>query len=157
MDLEQKMEFLAHEKAIEFSDFDLLEELGCLAALPDDDNKFKLWERYVLGTGLNVKGIEASAKYFYNYQNLKQCEIIAEHFYESIESVFAVHHRDYALAFFNHLSPTFLGRGKDLAKLKQIYERQKDSENSHFIKLLLDEIDLFEMTINIKNNIDQKQ
>lgn len=107
----------------------------------------------MLGKDFNVKGLEASVKHFYNFSDLQQCEEIANHFYESIESVFSTHHRDYALTFFSYLSPTFLGREKDLKSLKDIYERQKGSENTLFINLLSDEIELFEMILDINSEL----
>ena len=57
---------LTIEKTRDFGDLDILEELGCLASLPDDENKLKLWERYTIGRDFNTKKLEASAKYFYN-------------------------------------------------------------------------------------------
>lgn len=91
-----------------------------------------------------MKQIEASAKSFYNYANRAQCEILADLFYDNVESVFKNHHRDYALQFFTHLSPTFLRRSVDLVKLKAIYERAKETTNTTFIVAVFNEIELFE-------------
>lgn len=65
-----------------------------------------------------MKGIEASAKHFYNLSNLKQCNYFADKVMESLESVFERHHRDYSMQFLLHLSPVFLGRTKDLVRFK---------------------------------------
>jgi len=54
--------------------------------------------------------MEASGKYFYNFGDRAQCELLADKFMNSVEQVFSLHHRDYALQFFVHLSPTFLKR-----------------------------------------------
>lgn len=53
IDLDYKMELLEKEKSKDFSDLDVLEEQGCFASLPDDDSKFKLWDRYVKGQNFN--------------------------------------------------------------------------------------------------------
>lgn len=47
-----------------------------------------------------MKGLEASSKFLYDFNNIPLCEEIADHFYDSVESVFAMHHRDYANQFF---------------------------------------------------------
>ena len=66
---------------------------------------------------------------------------------ESVESVFAIHHRDYALQFFMHLSPTFLKRPKDLELFREIQKRQESSENTSFKVILDNEIEFFESLI----------
>ncbi len=76
---------LENEKSINFSDSDLLAELSCQASHPEDEEKTKLFLKY---TGLaklekqdglfsqskdrmfNVKELEASAKYFYNFESV---------------------------------------------------------------------------------------
>ena len=45
-----KNELLEKEKSVNFSDFDTLEELGCLASKPEDNEKTKLFLKY---TGLD--------------------------------------------------------------------------------------------------------
>ena len=107
--LQEKTDLLAKEKVRDFSDSDLLHEQGCLSANYEDAAKLAVWESYVKGS-FNVKFLEASSRHFYNYLNVAQCQDFADHFFDSIESVFATHHRDYAQAFFLQLSPTFLGR-----------------------------------------------
>ena len=89
----------------------------------DHESKIKLWDSYIQGSSFNVKGLEASSKYLYDYNNVELCQEIADHFYDSVESVFAAHHRDYSRTFFTYLSPTFLGRQSDLFRLREIYER----------------------------------
>lgn len=82
--IEFKRELLRMEKSVNFSDFDSLQELGCLASLADDQDKLNLFLKY---TGLgkleqdngkflpsnealfNVKELEASSKHFYNQEN----------------------------------------------------------------------------------------
>lgn len=64
----------------------MLEELGCQASLPKDDDKLKLFLSYAGLAALpkdgkfvasqeqsifNVKQLEASAKHFYNLENMK--------------------------------------------------------------------------------------
>ena len=65
----------------------------------------------------------------------------------SVEMVFALHHRDYALQFFTHLSPTFLKRPQDLERYREIFERVKISNNTSFKVALDNEIELFESLI----------
>ena len=43
-----------------------------------------------------------------------------------------------------HLSPTFLKRPQDLEKMREIYSRVKDSNNTSFKVALDNEIELFE-------------
>ena len=50
-----KNSLLAAEKAINFSDSDLLEELKCQASLPDDASKEGMWDRFLKGENLNIK------------------------------------------------------------------------------------------------------
>lgn len=114
--LEAKLGLLGKEKSTNFSDFDTLEELGCFACLPSDEDKQRTWDRYISGKDLNVKQIEASAKHFYNTENAKQCEHFADLFFTQVEQVFATHSRDYAAMFFANLCPTFLGREGDLER-----------------------------------------
>ena len=99
---------------MDFSDFDVLEELGCLACLPSDTEKEAIWKRYITGENLNVKQIEASAKHFYNTENMAQCNNYADKFFAQVEQVFATQNRDYAATFFAYLCPTFLRREGDL-------------------------------------------
>jgi len=53
--LEAKLGLLGKEKSSHFSDFDTLEELGCIASLPSDQDKQRTWDRYIAGKDLNVK------------------------------------------------------------------------------------------------------
>ena len=71
LDLSFKKSLLEAEKSIKFSDFDVLEELGCYACLPTTEDKKQVWKRYVETDNLNVKQIEASAKHFYNTENIE--------------------------------------------------------------------------------------
>ena len=109
---------------IEYNDVDDIENYGVQASLTEDEVKLTLFKDYIKhNTQFNPKKLEASAKFFYNFGNRAQCEKFADLFLESVESVFSVHHRDYALQFFMHLSPTFLKRPQDLEKFKEIQER----------------------------------
>lgn len=153
-----KEQILSQEKDINFSDFDLLEGLGCQASSHEDQIKIDIFLSY---TGLaslpkdgkfersnmpllyNVKQIEASSKHFYNMENLKQTERFADYFFETVEYVFKNHTRDYASNFFAYLSPTFLRREKDLRKFEDLLAKHKDSEDTNFLNLISNEIDLF--------------
>lgn len=105
----------------------------------------KLFNEYFRSpTTFNPKKLEASAKYFYNYSNRTQCEAFADLFMNNVELVFNLHHRDYALQFFMHLSPTFLKRKQDLAAFKDIQKRIATSENTSFKVILDNEIEFFE-------------
>ena len=84
------------EKAIDFSDFDVLEEIGCLTSLPLKEEKEKAWAEFIDGHKLNVKKLEASAKCFYDLEHIDLCYEYATKFYNSVELVFEKHHRDYA-------------------------------------------------------------
>ena len=147
---------LLKEKEIKFSDYDLLEELGCKASLPNDAPKLELFLNYAglaslpkdgkfvsSPTQFNVKQIEASAKHFYNLENMKQVDHFADFFFEVVEFVFENQSRDYAQNFFTYLCPTFLRREKDLERYKKLFEKHKNSENTNFVNLLSNEIDLF--------------
>jgi hypothetical protein len=61
-----------------------------------------------------------------------------------VENVFSKHHRDYAEAFFECLSPSFLNEPSHMAKFKEILERAKKTDNTHFINLLEEEIEKME-------------
>jgi hypothetical protein len=64
---------------------------------------------------LNVKKLEASAKHFYNVENIELTATFADLFFKDIQDVFKERDRDYAATFFANLSPTFLKREADLA------------------------------------------
>lgn len=71
----------------------------------------------------------------------------------SVEDVFQRLHRDYADSFFRNLAPTFLGRESDLDKYIKMLETATRTDNTHFINLLKDEIELLEEIIQIKAKI----
>ena len=107
--------------------------------------KAKLFDQYTQAhTTFNPKKLEASGKHFFNFGDRAQCEIFADKFMDQVESVFALHHRDYALQFFMHLSPTFLKRPKDLDRFRAIFERARESNNTSFRVAIDNEIELFE-------------
>ena len=91
----------------------------------------------------NVKELEASSKNFYNFENLAQSQRFADYFFNTVEYVFETHNRDYAEKFFTHLSPTFLRRDSDLAKFETLLAKHRESENTNFVNLISNEIDLF--------------
>jgi hypothetical protein len=97
----------------------------------------------VKGDGFNVKQLEASAKHFYNIENLDQTAKYADAFFRDVEKVFATQNRDYAATFFTYLSPTFLRRRTDLSRFKELLQMHKDSANTNFVILISNEIDLF--------------
>jgi len=73
-------------------------------------------------------------------------------FMEVIDKVKTSYHRDYAQVFFRNLSPAFLGEQRHLNKFREIEAMVKDQrpDDTHFLKLLNNEIESMEMTINIK-------
>jgi hypothetical protein len=54
-----------------------------------------------------------------------------------------MHHREYALQFFMHLSPTYLKRPQDVARFMEIFTRSQKSDNTSFKIVLDNEIELF--------------
>jgi len=90
-----------------------------------------------------VKQLEASAKHFYNLANIAQTEKFCDAFFRDVEEVFATQNRDYAANFFAYLSPTFLRRESDLQKFKDLLEKHSGSDNTNFLILISNEIDLF--------------
>lgn len=72
------MKLLEIEKSNNFTEVDVMEELGCLAALSDLETKKSIWKNYVKGNTFNVKGLDASAKYFYNLNDKSMCDYFAD-------------------------------------------------------------------------------
>ncbi len=64
-------------------------------------------------------------------------------FFQTVEYVFENYSRDYATNFFTYLSPTFLRREQDLNMFKTLLEKHKNSEDTNFVNILKNEIDLF--------------
>ena len=91
---------------------------------------------------LNVKELEASARYFYNVEQISQAEKYADYFFKTVEYVFETHNRDYAEKFFTYLAPTFLRREQDKARYEALILKHVQSENTNFINLINNEIDL---------------
>ena len=71
---------------------------------------------------------------------------------EVIDTIKTSYHRDYAQVFFRELSPAFLGEQKHLDKFRSLEAmvREKRPDDTHFLKLLSNEIENMEMTISIK-------
>ncbi len=67
-----------------------------------------------------------------------------------MENIFTTKDRDYAESFFHNLSPTFLGKEAYLDHFLDILTRATKTENTHFIKLLKEEIDTLETIINVR-------
>lgn len=64
----------------------------------------------------------------------------ADKFFEDLEDIFRKYHRDYAEVFFYNLRPTFLQDDKNLDKMIPMLEKAVKTDNTHFIKLLKEEI-----------------
>lgn len=94
----------------------------------------------------------ASSSCFYNHSNTEQCQKYADLFMESIDTIKTSYHRDYAQVFFRNLSPAFLGQQKHLDKFRALEAmvRETRADDTHFLKLLSNEIEDMEMTISIK-------
>lgn len=86
----------------------------------------------------------ASLASFYNMDDPKTIEHFDDKFFDRVEHVFATSHRDYAEKFFVNLSPAFLCRTKYKARYEKVLERVKQTDNTHFIHLLQDEIESLE-------------
>lgn len=69
-----------------------------------------------------------------------------------IDKVKTSYHRDYAQVFFRNLSPAFLGQQKHLDQFRSLEAmvRENRPDDTHFLKLLSNEIENMEMTIAIK-------
>ena len=90
--LKEKEKLLDRERSFDLCDVDEIEIYGVHASLPQDENKLKHFEEFIkYPSVLNVKQLEASAKFFYNFNNREQCEIFADKFFENVESVFKRH------------------------------------------------------------------
>lgn len=124
-------------------------QLECVAALHDHENKEKLWNIYVKGEQTN-RQFYHSSKYFYNLDDENQCIAYGDKFFQEVEKIFESKYRDYAATFFHHLAPTFLGREVYLDHYLDILTRAAKTENTHFIKLLKEEIEKLETIIRVR-------
>ena len=89
--------------------------------------------------------------FFYDHSNREQCLAYADRFFDEIETVKEKYHRDYGGIFFRNLSPTFLGLPEHLARFKAIQDRVVlKGTDSHFIKILSNEIEALEEILKIK-------
>ena len=85
------LKLLDQERAISYSDLDEIEKLGIEASFPGLLRKDAIFKRYSnppSQNSLNYKQLEASAKFFYNFDDRVQCEAYADKFFEHIENVF---------------------------------------------------------------------
>ena len=122
-----------------------------MACLPEDEKKDTLWEHYVNKTGMSQEEFFNSSSFFYNSGDVAQCEKFAKLYFEKIEEIKSLYHRDYAAHFFHALSPSFLGNPEHLKEFESIYERAcVSNEDSQFIKLLDNEIAKLKEIIKIK-------
>ena len=99
-----------------------------------------------------VKTLEVAGTYIYSCLEAAQLDELSDIYYQSIESVFRDAHRDYAQMAFQKLSPTFLGRAKDLENYSQILPRVGDA-NPHFRNLLMTEIEKLKIIIEQKKQL----
>ena len=151
INLEKKTNYLTTEMAISYSDIDELQKIKCLACIPDDDNKASLWKNYIEKTHFSQEQFNYSSSSFFNSDNHEQALFYADQFFQNIEGVKQKYHRDYGQIFFNNLSPTFLGMPEHLQKFKEIHERvEKAGVDTHFLKLLSNEIEKFEEILSFK-------
>jgi hypothetical protein len=149
---EDKQRHLKLEMAENFSDYDVTMKYACEASENDRKSKDKLWAAYITPNSDYFKSLhhfKASAPSFYNYEDKSMCEHFGNLFFRDLEKVFATQHRDYAEVFFNNLSPaTFL---TDTKPYKEILERVKASDNTHFINLLEEEIERIEEILLVRS------
>ena len=102
--------------------------------IPDFKHKKELLTKFLKQDGQSVKGLEEAGKYLYHGLTVEQKGELADGYMAGIEEVFKTLHRDYAQMVFNKLTPSFLGREKDIDTYKQILERNQS--NTHFANLL---------------------
>lgn len=69
---------------------------------------------------------------------------------ESIEKIESEMHMDYFTVFFKQLSPSFLGRNKDVLFMKELLKKHQDSDKTYLCKLLKEEINTLEEVIELK-------
>lgn len=148
----EKEELLKAEMEIAYSDVDELQKLACHASLPGDEDKQALWAQYVNKEGFSQQQFEYSASQFYNTSDKEQCMKYAALFFDVIYDVKDKYHRDYGGAFFVNLSPAFLGQQEHLAQFESIQQKvlEQKPDDSHFLKLLSDEIEKMQEIVNIR-------
>jgi len=78
------------------------------------------------------------------------CIEFGDKFFEVVEEIFAHHHSDYADVFFTNLSPSFLGREVYLDRFIALLERALKNDNTHYIRLLKEEIEHLEDIIQVR-------
>jgi len=126
-----------------------------MACLPDEAHKQALFEDYVSQGGIckSQNQFNYSSAFFYNRGDLEQSMKFADLFFANVKDVFENRHRDYAQIFFQNLSPIFLGQPSHLERFKQIHEEvvKAGKGQTHFIKLLQDEIDELTLIIQVQS------
>jgi hypothetical protein len=136
---------------IDYSDVDENQRVRCEACLPDNTNKEDLWKHYTQKSKFSQGHFDHSSSFFYDHSNHEQCLAFADKFFADIEAVKEKFHRDYGGIFFRNLSPTFLGLPEHLEKFKAIHDRAvAKGTDSHFIKILSNEIEALEEILKIK-------
>lgn len=104
-----------------FSNYDLTQQSACEASNCEQAAKERLWALYLKGGDQHFKSqlhFQYSVANFYNLEDEAQCRHFADMFLRDVEKVFSQHHRDYAEAFFECLSPAFLNQPQHLVKLR---------------------------------------
>ena len=132
--------------AVDFSNYDLNLKAACEASNCDNVSKDTIWAKYLKGDEEFKTTLEFrwSVSNFYNHEDEAQCQNFGERFFQDVEEIFNKHHRDYAEAFFVHLSPAFIYNESYFEKFNSIIERAKTTDNTHFIHLLEEEIEKLE-------------
>jgi len=94
--------------------------------------------------------MRASSAEFYDYSDKQLCSFFGDRFFTDIETVFDTQHSDYATIFFKNLSPAFLSRYSDVDKYQRILSRIENTNNTIFIKLIKDDIELITEVLKVK-------
>lgn len=154
----EKDSLLAKEMKMDSSDVDELQKIRCQACLPTDENKAELWEAYIKKEKFSNQQFQYSSASFRNRSNKAQFMKYADLFFEKIDFVKTTYHRDYAEVFFQNLSPAAEGEPAHLAKFVALHKAiaKKRPDDSHFLKLLGNEIQRMEETVKIKNQWKKK-
>jgi len=111
---EEKMALLEAEMKTDYSDVDEQQKQRCMACLPEEANKSKLWDLYITNKELSQDMFDFSSGFFFDKSQEAHCEQYSQQFFEQVEMVFGTYHRDYSKIFFHNLSPTFMGKQEHL-------------------------------------------
>lgn len=149
---EERSKLLNLEMKDNFSDYDAVQKNAVEASDSSIATKERLWMAYVNNEKhfSSMPHFKASVQNFYNLEDETQCGHFGDKFFQSVESIFATKHRDYAESFFVNLSPAFLAHPSYKAKFEALLEKAKLTENTHFINLLEEEIERLEESLIIR-------